>query len=194
MMFRPELIGLSGYARSGKDTVARIMQDHFGYESAAIADALRNILYATDTDVRRAVDAHGWEATKVAGTETREKLQRLGAALRDEFGNDHMIHHALKPFNDGEIEHLVISDVRTVAEAAAITQLGGYIIRIDRPGVGPANHDVTERMLPSVDHIIVNDGSVVDMIPAVEQALSVLWEQTTGVDAEGYDIEVTWHG
>lgn len=189
MRFEPPLIGLAGYARTGKDTVASILTHGHGYESRAIADALRNILYTTDTGVRRAVDAGGWEVTK-EGHQTREKLQRLGAAMRAEFGDDYLIHHALKPYLDHEVDRMVISDVRTVREVEVIHQLGGVIVRIDRPGVGPANHDITERMLLNVDHIIVNDGLIVDLRPAVEDTLIVL--STT--EAPAIEVEVTWHG
>ena len=107
-----------------------------------------------------------------------------------EFGDDYLIHHALKPYLDHEVDRMVISDVRTVREVEVIHQLGGVIVRIDRPGVGPANHDITERMLLNVDHIIVNDGLIVDLRPAVEDTLIVL--STT--EAPAIEVEVTWHG
>lgn len=41
-----EVIGLSGYARSGKDEAAKVLVDEFGFIRVAFADKLRDVLYA----------------------------------------------------------------------------------------------------------------------------------------------------
>ena len=38
------IIGLTGYARSGKDTVAKILVDNYGYKRIAFADKIRELL------------------------------------------------------------------------------------------------------------------------------------------------------
>jgi len=38
------IIGLSGYASAGKDSVAQILVEKFGYKRMAFADAIRDIL------------------------------------------------------------------------------------------------------------------------------------------------------
>ena len=40
------IIGLSGYAQSGKDTVANILVQHYGYKRVAFADKIRECLFA----------------------------------------------------------------------------------------------------------------------------------------------------
>lgn len=40
-----EIIGLSGYARSGKDEAARVLVEEFGFVQVAFADKLREMLY-----------------------------------------------------------------------------------------------------------------------------------------------------
>mgnify|MGYP006283771541 FL=1 len=39
------IIGLTGYAQSGKDTVASLLVEHYGYERVAFADKIRSFLY-----------------------------------------------------------------------------------------------------------------------------------------------------
>jgi dephospho-CoA kinase len=39
------IIGLIGYAQSGKDTVANMLVDKFDFERRAFADRIREILY-----------------------------------------------------------------------------------------------------------------------------------------------------
>lgn len=41
-----EIIGLSGYARSGKDEAANILVNEYGFTRVAFADKLREVLYA----------------------------------------------------------------------------------------------------------------------------------------------------
>jgi dephospho-CoA kinase len=43
-----QLIGLSGYARSGKDEAAKVLIEEFGFKRIAFADKLRDFLYALD--------------------------------------------------------------------------------------------------------------------------------------------------
>lgn len=40
-----QIIGLSGYARSGKDTAAEVLVEQFGFTRVAFADKLREVLY-----------------------------------------------------------------------------------------------------------------------------------------------------
>jgi hypothetical protein len=42
------LIGLSGYARSGKDEAAKVLVEEYGFKRIAFADKLRDFLYALD--------------------------------------------------------------------------------------------------------------------------------------------------
>ena len=40
-----EVIGLTGYAQSGKDTVASILVEKYGYRRIAFADKIRDFLF-----------------------------------------------------------------------------------------------------------------------------------------------------
>ena len=46
------LVGLSGYAQVGKDTVGKILVEKYGFERVSFADKLREVLYALDPTVR----------------------------------------------------------------------------------------------------------------------------------------------
>ena len=39
------IIGLSGYARSGKDTVAETLVNEYGFKRVAFADKIKDLLY-----------------------------------------------------------------------------------------------------------------------------------------------------
>jgi dephospho-CoA kinase len=60
------IIGLTGYARTGKDTVASVLVKDFGFERIAFADPIRELLYELNPKVngiylREMVEEHGWE-------------------------------------------------------------------------------------------------------------------------------------
>jgi hypothetical protein len=50
------IIGLSGYARSGKDEAAKVLVEEYGFERVAFADKLRDFLYALNpiVEIKRA--------------------------------------------------------------------------------------------------------------------------------------------
>ena len=46
------IIGLTGYAQSGKDSVADILVKNYGYTRIAFADPIRKLLYETNPAVK----------------------------------------------------------------------------------------------------------------------------------------------
>lgn len=181
------LIGLAGVARSGKDTVANFLVEHHGFTRMAFADAVREMLYRVDPlieipiddetlyigRVAEYVDGFGWEAAK-ALPEVRRLLQRLGTdAGRAVLGEDVWV-DAL--FGSARIGRLVISDCRFANEVKAIRQEGGFVLRVERPGVGPVNAHVSERALGDFtpDETIHNDGTLEDLHEEVERVMESL--------------------
>jgi len=74
----------------------------------------------------------------------------------------------LAEFSD--VPALVVTDVRFPNEAQAVADRGGVLIRVRRPGVGPAKDKVgrvheSEVALDgwAFDHTLINDGSVRDL-------------------------------
>lgn len=164
------LIGLSGYARSGKDTAAAALIEA-GWERRAFADTLREFLYAVNPVIpikgkpyrlARLVDAYGWEAVKVAHDEVRELLQRLGTdAGRKILGENVWVTATLA----GITQPTVVTDVRFPNEADAVRARGGLVVRVLREGTGPVNGHVSETALDDYDFdtYLVNVATVRDL-------------------------------
>lgn len=164
-----DIIGLSGYARSGKDTAAEIMAD-FGFQRAAFADHIRDALYRTNPHisancrVSTMVDAFGWDKAKTRFPEIRRLLQVLGTEVgRSIVGPDVWIDSLFKGFDDGG--QYVISDVRFPNEYDAIKQWGGEVWRIERPATVAVNSHPSEAALDGYhfDRVIHNDGHIDDL-------------------------------
>lgn len=168
------IIGLSGYARSGKDTVAKMLITH---QRRAFADAMRNALYilnpyiADGIRLREAIDEHGWELVKTGFPEVRRLLQIFGTEIgRKMIADDVWVQMSTRDLKPED--NIVFSDVRFPNEAQAIKALGGVVWRIERPGVDAVNAHVSETSMDGweYDAIIDNSGTLEDLLAQVETA------------------------
>ena len=164
------LLGLAGYAGTGKDALAQLM---FAWTRVAFADKIRAVAYDLDTTVAEAVDDTSWDEAKRTVPYVREYLQFIGQVIRTDLGADAWLNAILGQLPAGPV---VITDVRLPNEADAIKALGGRVIEITRPGVGPANGHVTELGLDGYDFdaSFVNDRTparlAVDVLVWLEQS------------------------
>jgi hypothetical protein len=160
------IIGLTGYAQSGKDTVAKLLVNNYGYTRVAFADKVRELLLEINPIMYNGghlssfVKEFGWDFAKNK-PEVREMLQDLGLGVRDILGNDTWIIAALSQINDPN-KNYVITDVRFENEAFMIKQLGGQIWRIKKIGVEAVNSHISETELENYkpDQIFTNNGTI----------------------------------
>lgn len=172
---RIQVIGISGYARSGKDTVAEKLAE-VGYVRGSFADAIRDALYCLnptvgEEPVKAKVDRLGWETAK-AIPEVRELLQRLGTEVgREMFGDNIWIDYLFDSLPDGS--KVVIPDVRYPNEADAITDLGGAVWRIEREGVKAINGHISDSAMDGYpfDIVAYNNGTIEELYQWVESEL-----------------------
>jgi hypothetical protein len=156
------IIGLSGYARSGKDTTAGMLIGLHGYDNRAFASGVRELLLAINPilenghRINEVVTNFNWEIAK-AQSETRRLLQELGLNARKFFGDDVWVQRAMVGVKPGD--KVVFTDVRFPNEAQTIKDLGGAIWRIQRPGVIAINNHPSESAMDDwkFDKIIVNN-------------------------------------
>jgi hypothetical protein len=159
-----EIIGLVGYAGSGKDEAAKHMP---GWNRISFADGVREVALAIDPLVNvicdidtetacrlsELVQSKGWDGAK-KHPEVRRLLQRIGTeAGREMFGEDVWVDRAFRKLNQaylGDGMPCVFTDVRFQNEADAIAHRGGKLIRIHRPGVGPVNNHISDQGIDSI--------------------------------------------
>jgi hypothetical protein len=187
---QPTVIGLHGYAQSGKDTVASMLD---GYKRLAFADRLRECTYALDPMVefhdrhvrlQSIVDMHGWDYAKVNCDEVRRLLQVFGTEVGRELIRDMIwVDIVLDQIADGlgeDEEQFVITDMRFINEVNGLLQFGEDMMvpvelwKITRPGVGPVNTHVSDAGLDDdlFDLIIENDGTLEDLQAKVLLAIT----------------------
>ena len=185
------IIGISGKARSGKDTVAQILRNN-GLNEANLttivhfADVLKYTL-ARLCSTRDCMISHNDFTTTEGKQKTipwldnmthRELLQRFGTAIREEVHPDFWvkvcIHHLefIQP-NYLKKYDLIVPDVRFPNEKKAIEDLGGIVIRVERPGIDSGNH-ISETALDDAEfcHTIQNDGTLEELETKVKEFLN----------------------
>lgn len=171
------IIGLTGYAQSGKDTVASFLVEHYGFTRVAFADKIRDFLYEinpmTFTEpLQVRVDSDGWEKAK-KHNEVRRMLQSTGVAARKMFGENFWVQEAFKSVT--EADRIVVTDVRFINEAEFIKNFEySQIWRVTRPGVGPVNNHVSESQMANFqcDKTINNDGDYKDLALEIYKAMN----------------------
>jgi len=165
-----KIIAFSGYARSGKDAAAEALTG-LGFRRLAFADKLREFVYAINpkvdsngmiTYLRDVIDTYGWDGYKETkwADDIRRILQVVGTeGGRKVIGENVWVDATLNNLEDGKY---VFSDVRFPNEADAIRNMGGYVVRIIRPGIEPANNHPSETALDRYyfNDVIHNDKSL----------------------------------
>lgn len=187
------IIGISGKAQAGKDTIAGMLQvlltnphitwdmynsdicyawDHFIVHYADLLKEVSQEMLDMPFD-----DFNNQEVKQQyidwLGMTVREFLQKLGTAVRKEIDPDFWVKALFNTYHNGNV---IIADVRFPNEAEAIKERGGILIRIERPGAGAGNH-ISETALDNYDkfdYIVNNDGTLEDLFKRISNIRSFL--------------------
>jgi hypothetical protein len=162
-----QLIGLSGYAGSGKSEAARILIAS-GWDRRKFAAPLKGMLQfflayqgAQADHIQRMIEGDLKEvpSAMLGGQTPRHAMQALGTEWgRMRLSDSLWVDAAMRNLPP----RAVFDDCRFANEAAAIRERSGIIVRIVRPGMGPVNSHVSE-VLVEPDHVIDNDGTIQDL-------------------------------
>lgn len=111
------IIGLSGTLSGGKDTLADHLQEKFGLMHISTGDIVREIAQVQEGSIERPV------------------LFDVANELRHKYGGGVLVEKALDRYHNSIRNYagVVITGVRSLAEAKAIKDLGGTLVYIDAP-------------------------------------------------------------
>jgi hypothetical protein len=187
---RPRVVGICGYATVGKDSVAAHLATRHGYVHASFADRIRAFASFVDPVVgvrcgfvpsadsllvrySEALGELGYTEAKRRYPRLRQFLVSLGEGARRFIAPDVWLDAVLPPGYSGP--ELVVSDVRYPNEGKRVKELRGVTIRVDRPGVEPANeHEAKHTLEIEVDAVIVNDGTLEQLYAKVDDVAARL--------------------
>lgn len=177
-----KLIGITGKARAGKDTLAELLYEHHGFTRIAFADPVKlaaqqifglSVDQTWDATLKEVVIPY-WDLTP------RQMFQKLGTdATHPVFGPDVWMkrwflgYDMLKDSDD-----IVVPDCRYDLEAAGVRNLGGVIVRVVRSSEGlsgdEAAHVSESGLSLAVDYTIINDGTIDDLRKSVADLIEML--------------------
>lgn len=169
------LIGLTGLAGSGKDTV-RAMLERRGFVGLAFADPLRNMirdLFKSAGINDQYIDHRALKEVAIPGlgVSYRHLAQTLGTEWgRHTVGADFWVRIAEAYMSDITTQTFkpppfVVSDVRFQNEAAWVRYRGGVIWRVERPGIPAVRDHASESIVALIraDAVVHNTGSLEEL-------------------------------
>jgi hypothetical protein len=178
------LIGLTGFAGSGKDTVGAELVKSHGFQRLSFAEALKDLAIKIDPIVTfendgifsrlsGEVEVKGWERAKWEVYDVRRFLQALGGGARETFGADCWVNLVRGQIDHGDpIQDYVVTDVRYPNEAEMINGYGqGIVVRVDRHGVGPVNDHASENISSLRYDLTVNNDGTLDDVPLMVKVM-----------------------
>ena len=170
------LIGITGKARSGKDSLATHAWSKYGFTRIAFADPVKLAaqqkfgLTADQTwndDLKEVVIPH-W------GLTPRQIFQREGTeAGRNVFGGDIWLRRFMLTYNMlKNTDDIIVPDVRFDNESDLLRSLGGIIIEVRRGRAGLSGeagaHASEAGLTRAADHVIDNNGTLEELCAAFD--------------------------
>lgn len=171
-----KIIGLTGPARSGKDTVAEILMKELDCSAESFATPIKRMLaFGLNISTKQLYGNEKDRETTRYGKTTREMLQTLGT----EWGRN-MIHpdiwvKALEGFIDYTNDYLIIPDVRFENEAEWVRKQGILIHITGRGGIDGNHESENGVRMTAHDLVIDNSGTLEELSQEVSYCLDHIY-------------------
>jgi hypothetical protein len=169
------IVGISGLARSGKDTLGKLFVDRGMFRRRSFAGNLKQA--AQDIFGFDAAQLHGDKKEVIDpywGFTPRWALQFLGTDLcRKQLDTDIWVRSTMRGIdkNSPISESWCLTDVRFRNEALAIHRRGGIVVRIERDAAGASNgiigHASEDLSDVPYDVLVPNNGEIRELVPWV---------------------------
>ena len=181
------VIGITGKRLSGKSTVARYLQEHYGFTRIRFADPLKGMMREhlrffglNEGIIERMIEGDLKEESSpyLSGKTPRYCMQHLGTQWgRETIDENHWTNAWSFRVNwqrDEGAFGIVADDIRFPNEATSIYGFSGIVVHITRPGLkfdaGIDLHESETHELPHDVHL-VNDGNIGDLFRRIDHRL-----------------------
>lgn len=169
------IVGLTGFAGSGKDTAAEYLIQNYGFKPVKFADALKDMLRAIGLTTEEIEDRVLKEEPHplLCGRSPRHAMRTLGTEWgRDQIADNIWTNIWSSRCNGKRL--VVCADMRFPNESAVIEANKGIMIRIRRPDTDPPpetwdNLHPSEKFIPHlpVHYEVENTGTIKQLGEAI---------------------------
>ena len=192
------VIGIAGKKRHGKDAVAKIIMNYakeHGHVAVkrAMADPLKEECAKMIVEELASNSSCSFNLTTyyeqvladMNSDETKEKyrllLQWWGTEFKRSIDPDYWVKRLKVWLSVAKnyVDLVVIPDVRFVNEIETVKQLGGIVIRVERPQLVQCDTHASEKLLDDYknwDSVIVNDGTLDELEQHVRAVCEEIWK------------------
>lgn len=176
-----KIIGLTGRARSGKDSVAdlliakhTVVHDTLSVKYSFATELKEACASLFDLNIQMFYQGNRELIIPEYGLSIRQIMQRFGTdAMRGTFGDDFWVNKIeRKILSDDKVDLLIIPDVRFENEAALVRKYGSlmHVIKDDVKDVGDEGHASESGVLfKEGDVLIDNNGTLEDLVKTVDK-------------------------
>lgn len=186
----PRLIGITGRAGSGKDTLADYLVRQFGYTKYSLSKPIKDLLNARFGWKEKYWEDRAWKEAQMPhcgasvrsiaiNFSPRSWAQWLGTEVGRNIGGEdvwvNMMERAWRGMMRADAR-MVVPDVRFDNEARRIHELGGAVIRVVRDGVAAVNAHVSELGISDelVNVEVINDSDIITFLRKSVYALEAV--------------------
>lgn len=199
-----DILGLTGFARSGKDTVADYLVENYGFQKVSFAAPLKDMLRRLNPIVgsqlvRNAQDNtarpirledlysqykdHEGVKNSPYGEEVRDLWQRLGTDCVRAEDEEFWVRAAMGQLSEGG--RYVFTDCRFPNESQAIIDSSAKyasIWRVSRPGVQAVNGHVSEQYVGKLGEnaVVTNDGTLDELYSVLQAYMHIYFGLSKG--------------
>lgn len=198
---RLPVLGIHGASGSGKDAVATIFVEDFGFHRVAFADFMKEVLlvinprvlipYKGTMPLSEALAEYGEPHLKRLSVDYRQLMVRFANdAVKDKMGlNTYWVERLITSIISADQwidppKGIVIPDVRSVVEANAVVNLlGGQIIQVNRDGCEYLEGDWEDGIEDYLTLEFTNPGTNYDdLANVVDQVVYALYDRNEDED------------
>lgn len=170
------LIGVTGKANSGKDTVGTILGRRLGALTMSCADPIKETLSRLFGFPDGCWKDRRWKETPLPmlGVSPRILAQTFGTEWgRQMVHEDIWVSRVIGRWRNDGYKLTAITDVRFDNEAIAILRAGGMVIRVERPDTDDVAEHASEAGIADnlVHQTVINDGTIQQLDEKVQNAV-----------------------
>jgi hypothetical protein len=187
----PRLIGITGKAGAGKDTLADLLVEKYGFEKYSLASPIKKLLnerfgwkdeFWQDRAWKEAESEQcGFKAARLYDYfSPRSWAQWLGTEVGRTVGGEDVWANMMakawlnRHVNVYDTPRMVVPDVRFDNEASRIIGLGGFVVQVHRDDIVPVAQHPSENgvNILKIKRVLVNNGTPEQLL---EQFEAVKW-------------------